>query len=225
MATAVPLGYDSLEYEVCEDKSRDNCGRAVANITVTLLTRPDEFEVSSRVASVLNLLKNDGSQANIDARTLKISAEPKHGAIVSIESGEVTYLPQRNFAGEDSFYYTVCSQELVDSSSLLKTQQNAESAFLQINVVFEHYSEELRDRAGKTAAPLDQKKDLPTSMEQVSSWFSEFDALDAMHQEMRTQHATLQEQLLHLKRYARHRDVDTVMCALQLTDGNRCAHV
>lgn len=204
LVAAVPLGYDSLEYEVCQDESRDNCGRAVANITVTLLTRPDEFEVSSRVASVLDLLKNDGSQAHIDDRTLKISAEPKHGTIVSIETGEVTYLPQRNFAGEDSFYYTVCSQELVDSSSLLKTQQTAQSAFLQVNVIFEHYTEEQREREAKTAAaPLVQKEDLPTSMEQVSSWFSASDALDAMHQEMRTQHATLQEQLLHLKRYAR----------------------
>jgi hypothetical protein len=210
------VGFDSLEYEVCQDDSRDNCGRAVANISVRLHTVPDHFEVSSRVSTKFNVLENDLSQAHVDARTLEVTIEPAHGIIVSVDSktGEITYLPNRNFAGKDKFYYTVCSMEIEDEANLLKMQQLAESAVLNVNVIFERFQQEgdsdhvhesySHPKRINKNRPI-SKEDQPTSMEQVGSWFAGEPvdaALDSLRgQGLHDEHSLLREQLAHLKRY------------------------
>ncbi|MCA9139121.1 MAG: tandem-95 repeat protein, partial [Planctomycetales bacterium] len=58
---------------------------------------------------VVNVLANDvDNESLLDPRTLQIHTGPSHGQLyITSDTGHVTYLPDRDYSGNDSFTYTV----------------------------------------------------------------------------------------------------------------------
>lgn len=66
----------------------------------------DTLVTEAGVATTINVLAND-SDPNGDDITLESVADPAHGAVTFGASGEVTYTPDADFTGSDSFTYVV----------------------------------------------------------------------------------------------------------------------
>jgi hypothetical protein len=108
------VGTDSFTYIVRDGRS--GFDEATATITITAvnddpLAKDDEFTVESgSSATIVNLLGND---IDVDGDTLSVTAAGQtdstsmRGGTVLLSGGVVTYAPEANFVGEDSFSYTV----------------------------------------------------------------------------------------------------------------------
>jgi Ca2+-binding RTX toxin-like protein len=68
----------------------------------------DSAATVKNVATVIDVLSNDSDDGTIDASTVTIVNGPAHGTLnVNETTGEITYTPTANYAGADSFTYTV----------------------------------------------------------------------------------------------------------------------
>lgn len=77
------------------------------------VAQDDQATTSKNLSVVLNLLANDSDpDGSIDATTLSITSPPSNGTTsVNVFSGIVTYVPDPDFTGSDSFLYTVQDNE------------------------------------------------------------------------------------------------------------------
>ena len=101
-------GPDSFTYTI---SSNDGTDTATVNITVTPVNDPpvavdDTAVTDEEVAVTIAVLAND---YDVESSTLALSSatQPAHGAVVGNADGTVTYTPVANFAGADSFTYTI----------------------------------------------------------------------------------------------------------------------
>jgi large repetitive protein len=105
-------GEDLFTYQV-----KDPAGAIsnVATVRITVLPvndRPvavdDAAITDANVAVDIDVLKNDYDvDNNIVASSVAITVNPAHGTVTIHQSGLVTYLPQTDFVGDDTFSYTV----------------------------------------------------------------------------------------------------------------------
>ena len=102
-------GLDSFDYEICDTDGL--CDTATVTITVTPVndapvavddnsTTPEDTPVTTPV------LDND---SDLDGDTLTVDSvtQPDNGAVVINSDGTVTYTPNEDFNGEDSYTYTI----------------------------------------------------------------------------------------------------------------------
>ncbi|MBN1994744.1 MAG: tandem-95 repeat protein [Anaerolineae bacterium] len=102
-------GTDSFTYSINDD----NDGVATATVTVTVnpANRPpvavnDNATTDQTVAVVINVLNND-SDPDGDALAVDSVTLPGNGSVVDHGNGTVTYTPNGNFNGTDTFNYTI----------------------------------------------------------------------------------------------------------------------
>ncbi|PQO34778.1 tandem-95 repeat protein [Bremerella cremea] len=102
-------GADSFTYDV----SDGNGGVDTATVTITVnsvndkpVANADTGTTDEDVPAVFDLLSND---SDIDGDPLTISSvtNPNHGTVVVNNDGTITYTPNANFFGTDSFLYTI----------------------------------------------------------------------------------------------------------------------
>ncbi len=116
-------GTDTFVYEICDDKG------ATDTATVTVTVRPpaptpgpdnqppqanDDAAVTPHDTSVtVDILLNDADpDGNLDPTCVKIVNQPGHGTVsVDAQTGRATYTPAADFAGTDTFTYTVCDTD------------------------------------------------------------------------------------------------------------------
>lgn len=109
-------GNDSFTYQVT-DPAGATSNPATVNITVLPVnTRPvavdDQATTDENVAVDINILENDhDADNNIVVSSVVIATDPVHGAVTVHSSGLVTYSPEADFAGNDSFTYTIQDAE------------------------------------------------------------------------------------------------------------------
>ena len=122
-------GTDSLEYEICDALGACDIGEVF--ITVTPLNdSPEANDDSSSVdeddSVIINVIGNDNDDldplGNIDGTTITISIQPTDGDVTVNGNGTITYSPDENFNGEDTFTYQVCD----DGNPLPRLCDNAE---------------------------------------------------------------------------------------------------
>ena len=88
-------------------------GSDTAQVTVTSNTKPvagnDTAPVLMNTPATINVLANDTAKSGtLDPATVTVVTPPAHGTTsVNTVTGEVTYTPDPNFVGKDSFKYTV----------------------------------------------------------------------------------------------------------------------
>ncbi|GAB4147091.1 MAG: hypothetical protein OHK0017_08390 [Patescibacteria group bacterium] len=101
-------GNDSFTYEITDGNGQT----ATANVTITInsindpVTANNDNAITDEDTQVeINVLNNDSDLDN-DILTITSASTPSHG-IVLIDNSVITYFPNLNFYGNDSFTYTV----------------------------------------------------------------------------------------------------------------------
>jgi len=112
-------GDDSFPYTVCD--AAGMCATGTVRVVVGSddggpTPQDDAATVDEDDAVVVDVLGND-SDPDGDALTVVEAGAPAHGTATVNEDGTVTYTPDADFAGEDSFVYTVCDGAIEDGAA------------------------------------------------------------------------------------------------------------
>ncbi|MRT93188.1 tandem-95 repeat protein [Ancylomarina sp. 16SWW S1-10-2] len=109
-------GNDEFTYEICDDDG--DCDTAKVNITVNsvndiLIVNDDSASILEDTPVTLDVLGNDvDSDGTIDISSLTIVNQPTNGVVaINPVTGEITYTPDADFYGTDTFVYRVCDNE------------------------------------------------------------------------------------------------------------------
>ena len=105
-------GADSFTYTV-DDASGATSNTATVSITINNVNidpvaGADVVNTNEDMSVDINVLSNDtDSDGTIDITSVLISTTPSNGSVTVSSSGIVTYIPNQDFSGSDSFTYTV----------------------------------------------------------------------------------------------------------------------
>ncbi|MDH3249446.1 MAG: Ig-like domain-containing protein, partial [Acidimicrobiia bacterium] len=112
-------GPDSLTYQICDAVGL--CDTATVGITVTgvndpPVANPDVVSTPEDVPVTINVVANDTDpDGNLDAGSVNVTAGPGNGTATANGDGTITYTPNANYSGPDSFSYEVCDTDLACS--------------------------------------------------------------------------------------------------------------
>jgi outer membrane protein OmpA-like peptidoglycan-associated protein len=97
-------GTDSFSYTVRDANGEESVASVFVTISNSLpVTNTDTATTAANQAVIIDVLANDSDQDN-DNLTIASVTQPANGT-VSIEDGNVRYVPNGSFVGEDSFSY------------------------------------------------------------------------------------------------------------------------
>jgi hypothetical protein len=86
----------------------DTNGRAtILNDDIAPVAADDLITIVEDTPETFSVITNDSHAEGIDPATITITVVPAHGVLVPHPDGTVTYSPEFNFFGNDSFTYTV----------------------------------------------------------------------------------------------------------------------
>jgi len=101
----------------------DECGTVHEDVPPVALDDTAETEINTPV--MIDILDNDSdSDGTLVPGSVTIESNPSDGIITNIDTdtGEVTYTPDQDFSGEDSFEYQVCDNDaLCDTATVTIT--------------------------------------------------------------------------------------------------------
>ena len=116
------FGADTFRYRVCDT----NGARDEAEVRLTVLETDglpyanlDEVVVNEDESVTFNPVENDYSNNGRDLCAPNPFAEPTHGSLTQA-GNELTYTPDPDFAGEDSFAYRVCDADQDESEGRVR---------------------------------------------------------------------------------------------------------
>ncbi len=117
-------GVDTFTYDVCDPDGL--CDTATVTVTVNSVNdapvaNDDTATTDEDTAVDIDVLAND---SDIDGDTLVVDAvtQPANGSVVVDADGTVTYTPNPDFNGTDTFTYTVCDPDgLCDTATVTVT--------------------------------------------------------------------------------------------------------
>jgi len=122
-------GTDSFVFETCDPHPEHGCAQAAITITVTPVNDPpiandDATSTPEDTPKLISVYANDFDvDGNLDPTTVSIVSQPSNGT-VSIDSvtGAITYAPEADFNGIDTFGYQVCDTDgLCDTATVTVT--------------------------------------------------------------------------------------------------------
>ena len=104
-------GSDSFVYEICDPSGL--CDTATVTITVTPVNDPpvandDNTETTINTPIAIPVLINDSDPDGDIITVTTIITPPANGTVVINPDGTITYTPDTDFAGSDSFVYEIC---------------------------------------------------------------------------------------------------------------------
>ena len=109
-------GVDTYTYRVCDLSATPVCATALVTITVpnAPVANPDTVITPPNTPVTTNVIGNDTvtpGGAPLDPTSVGIATGPAHGTVtVDPTTGAVTYTPNPDYSGPDSFTYTVCDK-------------------------------------------------------------------------------------------------------------------
>ena len=128
-------GPDSFVFRV--DDGKGGTATAVVNITVKPLDDPpiandDTINTSRNVPATRNVLAND-SDPDGDPLTITAVTQPSNGSVTT-DGQTVTYTPDDDFTGSDSFTYTISDGNSTDTATVtVRVRERRPRADLSIN--------------------------------------------------------------------------------------------
>lgn len=113
-------GTDSFTYTICNRNDEENCSTATITIEVTDEGSPiavnDEYSTNKNVEITIDdFLNNDTIVDNAEVDS--IDSTSTVGTVVLNPDGTITYTPQTDFTGDDTFTYTLCDDDATESCS------------------------------------------------------------------------------------------------------------
>lgn len=123
-------GEDSFTYKANDGAADSN--EATVTITVNAVNdapvaNDDSATTDQNTAVTIDVLDND-TDVDGDALTVTIETEPGNGEAVVNGDGTVTYTPDEDFTGEDSFTYIVSDGELESETATVTVAVNPQVA-------------------------------------------------------------------------------------------------
>ncbi|MEW7289758.1 Ig-like domain-containing protein [Aquimarina sp. 2304DJ70-9] len=117
-------GDDTFTYTVCNDEEKLFCDTATVTLRVSDQGSPSAMDdtvngVQNTAVVFSNLLDNDTVIDN--AAISSVDDTAASGSVVLNNDGTVTYTPQANFTGSDTFRYTLCDNDTPDPSCATAT--------------------------------------------------------------------------------------------------------
>ncbi|OQY22801.1 MAG: hypothetical protein B6I35_05225, partial [Anaerolineaceae bacterium 4572_32.2] len=114
-------GDDSFTYAISDGAG--GADSATVSVTVNPVNDPPEAEDDSGVtnedaAITVNVLVND-SDADGDTITVTQVSDPAHGSVVDNGDGSITYTPDEEYSGEDSFTYIISDGAVTDIATVM----------------------------------------------------------------------------------------------------------
>ena len=117
-------GEETFTYTI----TNGNCGTSTATVTITVNPVNDAPVANDDTAStdednvvVVDVLDND-TDVDGDELTVVSTTQPSNGSVVINEDGTITYTPNENFNGEDTFEYTIEDEDgLQDTATVTIT--------------------------------------------------------------------------------------------------------
>jgi len=109
-------GSDSFTYTVADTEGAVS-GEATVSVTVNAVNAAptatgDDATTDEDTATTIDVLANDADDNALDPASVAVQTAPSNGSTsVDASTGEVTYTPEENFNGSDSFTYTVSDSE------------------------------------------------------------------------------------------------------------------
>ncbi|WP_339925357.1 gliding motility-associated C-terminal domain-containing protein [uncultured Cyclobacterium sp.] len=112
LPTGLPAGDYVLTYDLVETINPTNKDQGEIKFTlqdVQLEAKDDEVVTDQNVAKDISILDNDFTNVGaILEETLLITENPENGTVTVGDGGLVTYTPNTNFSGADTFMYEIC---------------------------------------------------------------------------------------------------------------------
>ena len=107
------VGADTFTYTICDTKTPKNCSTGTVNITVVDEGSPtvedDAYNTNKNTTiTITDVLTND--TLTDDAVLTEVDGSNSSGT-VSLDNDIITYTPQNDFVGTDTFTYTICDDD------------------------------------------------------------------------------------------------------------------
>ena len=109
------FGTDSYVYEICDDDGA--CDQATVTITVADVNDPpvavdDTDSTPEDTPVTTDVLANDfDTDGTLDTASLAIITPPSNGTVTVNADGTVTYTPNANWFGTDTYTYEICDDD------------------------------------------------------------------------------------------------------------------
>ncbi|MEZ4979302.1 MAG: Ig-like domain-containing protein [Chitinophagales bacterium] len=109
-------GVDSFTYVVCDDGTPlpSTCDTATVLLTILPVNDPpiaigdSETTLEDTPIDILVLINDSDLEGPLDTTTVNVLTGPMNGTVVLNSDGSITYTPNTNYFGNDSFIYEVC---------------------------------------------------------------------------------------------------------------------
>lgn len=121
-------GSDSFTYTVCD--SFGLCNTAVVTVELAEVNDPpvanNDFDSTNEdTAVVVGVAGNDSDiDGNLDPSSVSVVSQPENGTVVPNADGTLTYTPNLNFSGADSFSYQICDTKGVCDTATVAVTVN-----------------------------------------------------------------------------------------------------
>ena len=107
----VPTGATTYSFTALAKQGLENTVTHTTSLNavpvVRIIAVNDEIRINNGEIAVVNVLAND--KGDLDPLSVTIDANPQHGTLVNNGNGEISYLPNGNFSGNDAYVYSVCT--------------------------------------------------------------------------------------------------------------------
>tara|TARA_R110002073_G_scaffold279026_1_gene442983 strand:+ start:246481 stop:247833 length:1353 start_codon:yes stop_codon:yes gene_type:complete len=108
------VGEDSFSYTLCDSDTTPDCSTATVTITITdegepMASNDAINSVENNTITINNLLDND--TLTDDAVLTAIDNASTTGTVTLNADKSITYTPQTDFVGDDTFTYTLCDDD------------------------------------------------------------------------------------------------------------------
>ncbi len=118
------VGEDTFTYTLCDNDSTPDCSTATVTITVTdegspIAVDDDYNAVKNTTRTLTEILEND--TLTDDAVITSVDNTNATGIATLNNDGSITYVPQNNFIGDDTFTYTICDDDLPTQTCISAT--------------------------------------------------------------------------------------------------------
>ena len=109
------VGVYTVTYTAPADTSGNTPEPVIRTITVALPAEDDTASTDEDISVVIDVLAND---TGLSAGTLAVSTQPSNGVAVVSSNTEISYTPNENFNGSDSFTYSYTTADGVYTATV-----------------------------------------------------------------------------------------------------------